>query len=104
MRKNRLVLSDAAAADIVEQADWYQRQSGPALAERWENAATSAITRVVSRPAVGTPCEFRSRELRTLRRANIPGFRKHLLFYTFDSEEVFIIRVVHGARDLEQLL
>lgn len=27
MRKTRLVLSDAAIADVVEQADWYREQS-----------------------------------------------------------------------------
>jgi hypothetical protein len=37
VKSNRLVVSDAAAADIVEQADWYSTQSGSALAERWEN-------------------------------------------------------------------
>jgi hypothetical protein len=28
---------------------------------------------------------------------------KHLLFYRFDDDEVFVLRVVHGARDLERL-
>ena len=31
------------------------------------------------------------------------GISKHLLFYKFDDEEVFVLRVVHGARDLERL-
>jgi len=34
----------------------------------------------------------------------ISGFPKHLLFYHFDDVEVFVLRVVHGARDLERLL
>jgi hypothetical protein len=33
----------------------------------------------------------------------ILGFPKHLLFYRFDENEVFVRRVVHGARDLERL-
>lgn len=104
MKHNRLVLSEAAAADIVEQADWYATQSASALAERWENAVTTVIKSVLSHPQAGTPCRFYAHELRNLRRARVPGFRKHLLFYTFDSEKVFILRVVHGARDLEALL
>ncbi len=32
MKQARLVLSDAAVTDILEQADWYIAQSGPALA------------------------------------------------------------------------
>lgn len=104
MKTHRLVLSDAAAADIVEQADWYSAQSGKQLAARWEDAVTSAIMRVLHRPNAGTPCQFHASELHDLRRAAIPGFPKHLLFYRIDRDEVLIVRVVHGARDLEPLL
>jgi toxin ParE1/3/4 len=103
MRKRRLVFSDAAIADIIKQADWYAVQSGYPLARRWEKAVTSAISRVVSRPAAGTPCVFRLPALEDVRRITISGFPKHLLFYRFDDKEVFVLRVVHGARDLERL-
>ena len=103
MTKNRLAVSDAAATDIVEQANWYSTQSGKALAERWERSVTSAMMRVLNRPDAGTPCEFKSSELRSLRRTAVPGFPKHLLFYRFVSGEVLVLRVVHGARDLEHL-
>ena len=63
MKKYRLVLSDAAATDIVEQADWYSAQSGEALAARWEQAVSSAIMRVShrsaqARPAISMPPNF----------------------------------------------
>jgi plasmid stabilization system protein ParE len=38
-----------------------------------------------------------------LRKTLIAGFPKHLLFYRFDEQEVFVVRVIHGARDLERL-
>jgi plasmid stabilization system protein ParE len=100
----RLLLSDLAIADILEQADWYSVQSGEALAERWERAVTSSVLRIVNRPAMGTLCTFRSVELRDVRRTTIPGFPKHLLFYKFQEEEILILRVLHGACDLERLL
>ena len=101
--KNRLVLSDAAVVDIVEQADWYSMQSGKALAQRWEDAVTSAIMRALHRPNTGTRCHFQADELPDLRRVPIPGFPKHLFFYRFDRGVVSILRVVHGTRDLEGL-
>ena len=104
MKKSRLVLSDAAVADILEQADWYVTQAGRALAKRWEKAVRSAILRVLRRPAAGAPCSFESSELLGVRRIAISGFPKHLLFYRFDGGEILILRVVHGARDLEHLL
>jgi len=103
MRKRRLVFSDAAIADVLEQADWYAAQSGRKLACRWEKAVTSLVSLIVSRPAAGAPCTFRPPELQGVRRMIISGFPKHLLFYRFDDEEVFVLRVVHGARDLERL-
>lgn len=104
MKKPRLVLSDAAIADVLDQADWYLQQSGRPLAQRWEKAVTSAISSVLRRPSAGSPCTFRSPELRGVRRRAIPRFPKHLLFYRFGGEEVFVLRIVHGARDLENLL
>jgi toxin ParE1/3/4 len=103
MKRRRIVFSDASIADILEQADWYAAQSGQPLARRWEKAVTTAISHLPTRPATGPPCKFRSPALRDIRRATIAGFPKHLLFYRFDDDEVFVLRVVHGARDLEQL-
>jgi toxin ParE1/3/4 len=103
MKRRRLVFSDAAIADIVEQADWYEAQSGRRLAKRWEKSVKSVVSLVVRRPAAGAPCKFQVAALHGVRRMAIFGFPKHLLFYQFDEVEVFVPRVVHGARDLEQL-
>ena len=103
MKQPRLAFSDAAMADVLEQADWYRRHAGEPLAQRWERAVTSAIAHVLRFPASGSPCAFPSPELRGVRRTMIPRFPKHLMFYRFEEEEVFVLRVVHGARDLESL-
>ncbi len=103
MKKLRLALSEAAAADIVEQADWYEEQSGPTLAKRWEKTVTSALLRVVENPRVGSICAFQHAALSDVRRALVPGFPKHLVFYQFRGAEIFVLRVLHGARDLENL-
>jgi len=104
VRRVRLVLSDAAVADILEQGDWYVAQSGQALAKRWEKAVAEAIRRLLNRAHSGTPCRFQSPELWGVRRTTISGFPKHLLFYRLHEGEILILRVVHGARDLERLL
>lgn len=103
MKTPRLVFSDAAIADVLEQADWYRRQAGAALALRWERAVTSAIAHVLRFPASGSPCAFGDPELKNVQRTMIPKFPKHLMFYRFEGDELFILRVVHGARDLESL-
>ena len=104
MKRPRLVLSDAAVADILEQSDWYQEQSGDKLAKRWESAVTSAALRVVKTPGAGALCKFKSTELHGVRRISLAGFPKHLLFYEFKEKKILVLRVLHGARDLESLL
>jgi len=80
MRRRRLVFSDASIADILEQAEWYAAQTGQPLAQRWQKAVMAAISHLLTRPATGAPCKFRSPALRDVRRATISGFPKHLLF------------------------
>lgn len=103
MKKRRVAFSDAAIADILEQSDWYVAQSRRPLAQRWEKAVTSAIALIVNHPAAGAQCSFRALELHDVKRTTVRGFPRHLLFYRFDEEEIFILRVVHGARDSERL-
>jgi plasmid stabilization system protein ParE len=77
---------------------------GPTLGERWENAVTSDLIRIVENPHSGAPCHFDAAELQGLRRITITTFPKHLIFYQIEDAEITILRVVHGCRDLENLL
>lgn len=103
MKASRITLSDLAVADILQQADWYEVRVGLALSKRWERAVTSALMQIIQRPEAGSPCRFKARELRDVRRTSVRGFPKHLIFYQFQGGEVVVLRVVHGARDLEGL-
>jgi toxin ParE1/3/4 len=103
VRARQIVLTDAAVNDILEQADWYQENSGVKLARRWEQAVCSILLRVATNPAAGAPCSFKAAELAGVRRMPVPRFPKHLVFYHFQDQEMIILRIVHGARDLESL-
>jgi toxin ParE1/3/4 len=103
VKPRHIVLTDAAVNDILEQAAWYHEQSGTKLARRWEQAVTSVLLRIAATPAAGAPCTFKAPELTDVRRAPVPRFPKHLVFYRFHSQELLILRIVHGARDLESL-
>jgi toxin ParE1/3/4 len=103
VNRPKVRLSDAAVSDILEQADWYKQHSGQVLAKRWETAVTSALFRIVENPQSGPLCSFKADELRGIRRMPINKFPKHLVFYQAVSDEVLILRVIHGARDLESL-
>lgn len=103
MKKLRVALSDAAIADILEQSDWYETQANRNLAKRWEEAVTGTLLGIVRNLGAGAPCKFTAPELRGTRRMPVAGFAKHLIFYQFSESEILVLRVVHGARDLESL-
>ena len=103
MKLHKIVLTDVAANDILEQAAWYQEQVGLKLARRWEQAVTSVLLRVATAPSAGAPCTFKAADLKGVRRMPVPRFPKHLVFYRLLKQELIILRIVHGARDLESL-
>jgi toxin ParE1/3/4 len=99
----RVTFSDAAIADILEQADWYEAQADRSLAQRWEAAVTATLLRITRRPGTGSRCTFTVDELRGTHRMPVAGFAKHLIFYQSRGTEILVLRVLHGARDLEAL-
>jgi plasmid stabilization system protein ParE len=58
MRRRRLVFSDASIADILEQAEWYAAQSGQPLAQRWQKAVTTAMSRLLTGTPLARPADF----------------------------------------------
>ena len=46
MKASQITLSEAAVADILEQAEWYEAQADQKLAKRWEKAVTSTLLRI----------------------------------------------------------
>lgn len=103
MKKVQLVLSDFAVTDILEQADWYVAKSGKPLAKGWDKAVTATVLRALRNPASGKACSFKAPELGNVRSMPVGGFPKHLLFYQVRRSKLVVLRVVHGARDLETL-
>jgi plasmid stabilization system protein ParE len=81
VKQSRISLSDAAANDILTQADWYEQQANARLGKRWDSSVTQAILRIVKNPRSGALCTFKTLELRNVRRVPIAGFRRHLIFY-----------------------
>ncbi len=103
MNRARICVSDVALNDILEQSDWYEHRSGEELARRWAKEVTLALIRIEKNPRSGAKCSFTADELQDIRRMPIAGFPKHLILYRADESEILILRVVHGARDLESL-
>ena len=103
MRAAHVTFSPAAIADILAQADWYEMQANQKLAARWERAVSATVLALAKTPHAGARCTFKAESLRGTRRMPVHRFPSHLVFYQVVEQQLHILRVVHGARDLEKL-
>ena len=97
------VIRPAAARDIDEQAE-HLAQESESLAERFITAATRTIQDIAGMPGLGSVYPVASTTLQDLRTWPIRGFRKYLVFYVPLEDGIEVIRVLHGARDIERIL
>ncbi|MFH1109840.1 MAG: type II toxin-antitoxin system RelE/ParE family toxin [Planctomycetota bacterium] len=96
----KLVVSRPAESDLDEESEYLGRDD-PALAERFLAAARATFADLAATPGLGRSRGFRAARLRGLRSWRIRGFENWLVFYRVADETVEIVRVLHGARDLD---
>ncbi len=91
-----------AREDLLDLAS-YTAQEDFGAALRFLDAAEVAFCLLANRPDLGTVCRFRSAQAAGIRVWSIKGFQNYLIFYRPIGDAVEVIRVLHGARDLEAL-
>ncbi len=87
---------------MVELATHIGKDSASA-ADRFLNACEATFEFLVESPQIGAIYPIKSR-LSGLRVWRVKGFSSHLTFYTVRQNAIEIVRVVHGARDLDVVL
>jgi toxin ParE1/3/4 len=93
-------LRATAEQDVASYAEFLQRDSLDA-ALRFLDAANAAFALLGKTPYIGAPCRYQKPHYEGLRAWPVAGFKKCLIFYRVVSGEVEVIRVLHGARDLQ---
>jgi toxin ParE1/3/4 len=95
--------SRLALSDMDEIAETI-RQDRPRSAVRFLNAVQSTVQRLLEQPESAGLFESENVELEGLRVSLVRGFKKYLLFYRIQENSIHVERVLHGARNLEELL
>ena len=88
--------------DLVELADHISHDNLDA-ALRFLDAAERTFQFLAANREVGQLCQFTHPDSAGLRAWPVDGFRNHLVFYRATMDGVDIVRVLHGARDIEAL-
>jgi toxin ParE1/3/4 len=90
--------SEFIPCDVLDIVRWI-RADNPAAALRFIDAFKSTVEQLSRMPEIGRARpDLGAPETRSWR---VKGFRKYLIFYEAFPDRVRLLRVLHGARDLQ---
>jgi toxin ParE1/3/4 len=93
-----------AITDIEVHAEYLEESATPDVAIRFRTAIMQAIDQVAYMPGSGAPRKLLNPLLAGLRMKLVPGFRNYLLFYITPTGNIEIVRILHGAQDVNRIL
>ena len=99
-----LIIRNRATQDLRQQANYILVNGNAAAAERFLDLAENTFTQLVRVPEIGKVVRLASARMGEVRQWRIKDFQDYLVFYRIQDDRVEILRVLHGARDLEGIL
>ena len=98
----RVIRRPAANRDLIDIFVYIGRDSEES-AMRFLKAAERTFLELAGMPRMGIVTSFSDFEDSGLRRWHIRGFENFLIFYRPLEDGIEVIRVLHGAREIERL-
>ena len=92
-----------ANRDLVEHFAYFGEHASVEMAERFLKAAEFAFEELARMPSMGGQHTFPNPRFKGLCKWQVPGFQNYLIFYFPLEDGVDVVRVLHGARELEAL-
>jgi len=99
----RVTQRPRARFDPLEQFVYFSEEVNVALGERYHAAVDQTCSMLVNQPHAGVLYDSGLAQLEGLRRFPVHGFESYLIFYLPHPEGMDVIRVLHGARDIDNL-
>jgi len=100
----RYRVQPAADKDLDDQAAYLSTHASLETALRFYDAASSTFGKLADAPGIGERWPTTHPRLAGLRVCRIEGFEKHLAFYRPLDDGIEVVRVIHAARDLDNVL
>ena len=87
----------------IEECFVYIGEENLDIAVHFLVAVEDSIEAIGRNPFIGKQREFRNLKIKNLRLWLVKDFANYQIYYTVGAEIIEIIRVLHGARDLEDI-
>ena len=100
--KPKIRRSAQSVEDVYEIAT-YLLKDGLSIAERFLDAIEATFQTLGRTPLIGVPNAGSKHSQTGLRRWRVRGFENFMIFYRLLANGIEIVRVLHGARDIESL-
>jgi toxin ParE1/3/4 len=101
--KREVLRRPDARRDIAEIALGLARDR-PSASERFLQGLERVSLQIATRPGIGAPYPVADTSLAGLRCVRVPRFKNHLVFYLTFDDRIEVVRVLHAARDIENIL
>jgi toxin ParE1/3/4 len=72
--------------------------------DRFIYAAEATFQQIAKLPKIGKISGFSHPEITQVRQYPIKGFKNYLIFYRLQTDEIDVMRVLHGAQEIELIL
>lgn len=100
----RVVRRDKARADILDIHDTIAARN-PAAALRWLDAVEATIREGIARyPSSGVKRDYGRKKLAGFLMMPVRDFGTYLVFYRIEADAIRIVRIIHGAPDVPNVL
>ena len=93
-----------ATTDLEELADYFLRHAGRAVAVRFVEQAERAFQQLVATPGLGALLGLDELPYEDIRRWHVGGFDRLMILYRPTTDGIEVIRVLHTARHLPDVL
>ncbi len=98
-----LVVSHTALSDVTQAMDFIARDSFD-HALRFHEAVCHTFQNLTDSPLAGAIVEGVPLRLRGLRKWPVHGFVHYAVYYLPTSDSIDVVRVLHGARNVQRIL
>lgn len=90
--------------DDIFEAAAYLIERSPAAARRFVDAVETTLKNLAHWRRIGSRKSFSQRQLAGIRTWHIAGFRNYLIYYMPAADGIYVLAILHGARDAPPIL